>query len=345
MNFTNKLIKDTYHLVGVNNGFSSDGSLSENTSDWQNVYDGAGIQSNVYTSVVTDTLHYPHLKYDVNNDTHIILPGNNIDSNKILVGDTEGTTSFKESNITVKNDGIQIKDITYPFNKFGENNILVSNNNRLESNTQQEALKYYTETSQIINKQIAYFEPAWGAACPTYSTTVNLNNFVGYTDDLVTLWIDIETCVYHNGYDEPLKDDRIPYIMCNYSGIYFKAAGPATDANGDYLRNWGGWDGTTRPADNYNVMGGWPGGDKVINYNKEIAGLSYGIFNKPSERHPVCCSIPIPAMKNNTTFSIYSLLNHLDGHWKNSHTFTAPSHYRCAVYLKATLSKITKLIK
>lgn len=343
MNFTNKLIKDTYHLVGVNNGFSSDGSLGENTSDWQNVCDGAGIQSNVYTSIITDTAHYPHLKYDVNNDTHIILPGNNIDSNKILVGDTEGTTSFKESNITVKNDGIQIKDITYPFDRFGENSILVSNNNKLESNNQQEALKYYTETSQIINKQIAYFEPAWGSACPTYSTTVNLNNFVGYSDNLVTIQINIETCVYHNGYNKPIISDRIPYVICKYGNIYFKVAGPATDINGNYTRNWGD-DGGDRPVDNYNVMGGWPGGDKVINYNKEIAGLSYGILGKSNERHPVCCSILLPALQNNTNFSIYSLLNHLDGHKKIHHLFSS-SHRRCAVYLKATLSKVTRLIK
>lgn len=350
MNFTNKLISKTYGNVMVSDGFGNDTHQISSTdiSAYDNTFlssfDGYGNQSNLHLSL-EGTNYYPHLKYGNN----FVLPGSSLDVNSVIIGNNINpnlSSNFKTCNIKLNSDNVKIGDIIYPHKKLDANKIIYIKNNTITSGeTFDNTIKNQKEETEYIN-QVLFEVGGMGSSAKSlqqYVRTVDLSEYINYDDNISTIWIDIHSYSYNAGYDRETQN-RPPYLILKYNDLYFKLSGVATDSNGYYLYALSN-DYSNRPAGGYGILGDISVGN-IIGYNKDMWGSGNdGVYGK----YPfnIDYSIPIPANSSSSIFSIYSLTNQDDGHWRHnsSNPFSGPTHHRTAIYTKATLSKITRLIK
>lgn len=369
MDFTNKLISNTYGNVMVSDGFTNDThnvssvSPEDYKNSFVNVYDGYGNQSNLYPSIqVEDSTIYPNLKYG----NGMVLPGITLSSYRVIIGNIDNqdrNSSLSTCNVALNADNVQIGDIKYPHTKFDSNKTIYIKDNTLTSGESiSQTTKYQREETEVIDREIIRGE-AFGGGCYTYyqySFSVNLQNYISYTDDLVTIWLQIYASQYYAGWDH-MNYRRPPFIVCKYNNLYFKICGPAIDSNGYYINDSGDritYKGTQNVKGDgdqstlvhgYDILGTSP--SNIIGGRKNIWGIQSdvrlpGTVN--SEQWAVNAStIALPVNKNNSTFTLYSLMSMDDGHYRTSSSswFGSPNHYRAATFSRVVLSKITKLKK
>ena len=195
MNFTDRYISNTYNNVMVNDGFINDKPLLYKTnkepskilntlnqvtpiSGYSPIYDGSGLQSNLFLSVdEIGSSNWPNTKYTVNNGASAFtLPGSNLTNLAALSYELSGNNlTFVSNKLIIYDDKAQFGTTNWPFANAPENSILSIKGNNITFDTENSSkLLGKKERLVRINRSVSRS----GTGESQYTINFNYGNYV-----------------------------------------------------------------------------------------------------------------------------------------------------------------------